>query len=232
MVGRARIPAATGLLVVLVVLALTLAPAARAETGLIVDPSWPVAPFGHDFAFGDQGPRAMASDDQRIWVLGNQASAAAQGGVLTALQPGGARDTGFSGDGELPVDIGPSDGGAYGWDVAALPNGDAAVLSSRVGNGESDLAIEVVRPDGSPDPAFAGDGVAVDPRAGRGDADAPGVRPVNPALPRHGRLVRHPGRGPRHVRRGDHLGRRARRELRHRRVPGLRRRRDRPRRLR
>ena len=158
--GRARIVAGTGLLAALA-LALALAPAARAETGLVVDPAWPGAPFGHDFAFGDQGPRAMAADDHRIWVLGNRASATAQGGVLTALQPGGARDTGFSGDGELPVDIGPSDGGAYGWDVVALPNGDAAVLSSRVGTGESDLAIEVVRPDGSPDPAFAGDGVAV-----------------------------------------------------------------------
>jgi hypothetical protein len=142
-------------------LTLALASAARAETGLVVDPAWPAAPFGHDFAFGDQGPRAMAADDQRIWVLGNRASVAGQGGVLTALQPGGAKDTGFSGDGELPIDIGPTDSGAYGWDVVVLPNGDAAVLSNRLGAGESDLAIAVVRPDGSPDPAFAGDGVAV-----------------------------------------------------------------------
>ena len=44
--------------------------------GCVVDPAWPAAPFGHDFAFGDQGPRAMAADGQRIWVLGNQASVA------------------------------------------------------------------------------------------------------------------------------------------------------------
>ena len=54
--------------------------------------------------------------------------------MLTALQPGGAKDTGFSGDGELPIDIGPTDSGAYGWDVVVLPNGDAAVLSNRVGD--------------------------------------------------------------------------------------------------
>ena len=146
---------------VALVFASALVPVAHGETGLVVDPAWLGAPFGHDFAFGDQGPRAMAADDQRIWVLANRASVTAQGGVLTALLPAGARDTGFSGDGELPIDIGPSDGGAYGWDVVVLPNGDAAVLSSRVGAGESDVALEVVRPDGSPDPAFAGDGVAV-----------------------------------------------------------------------
>lgn len=153
--GRGCIVAAAGLLA-----ALALVPAARAETGLIVDPSWPAASFGHDFAFGDQGPRAMAADDARIWVLGNRA-ATSSGAVLTALTPGGARDTGFSGDGELAIDIGPSDGGAYGWDVIALPGGEAAVLLSRVATGESDLAIAVIRPDGTPDPAFAGDGVAV-----------------------------------------------------------------------
>ncbi len=143
------------------VLGLACAPAAGAVTGLSADPAWLGGPFGHDFAYGDQGPRAMAADGERIWVLSNRAGSAS-GAVLTVLHPDGSKDAGFSGDGELPIDIGPTDGsGPYGWDVVTLPNGDAAVLSDRVITGESDLAIEVIKPDGTPDPAFAGDGTAV-----------------------------------------------------------------------
>jgi uncharacterized delta-60 repeat protein len=139
-------------------------------------------PVELDFEHQDDTAQAVAPDAHgRVVVVGVATSldsddAPARDFSIARLNPDGSLDPSFSGDGKRTVDIG--DDVAY--DVAIQPNGKIVVAGSSSG----DFAVARLKPDGSLDRTFSGDGIAT---AGFSGSNGDGAQAL--ALQNDGRIV-------------------------------------------
>ncbi|MFF8278782.1 calcium-binding protein [Streptomyces lateritius] len=105
-----------------------------------------------DFAGGADAARSVAvRTDGRIVAAGHHGAGPAYDFAVARYNPDGGLDTTFSGDGRATVDFGAVD---MGHAVAVHTDGRVVVA----GGSGNDFAVARLLADGSPDPAFSGDG--------------------------------------------------------------------------
>lgn len=112
--------------------------------------------------FGKGGAQAEDVEvlrDGSILVVGSAFRGGARQFAFAKLEPDGSLDKTFSADGRLAIDVGPGDDAASALDVLA----DERIVAAGCATCESpsDVAIARLRPDGSRDLTFSGDGLRV-----------------------------------------------------------------------
>ncbi|MEA2448624.1 MAG: hypothetical protein QOG63_556 [Thermoleophilaceae bacterium] len=108
-----------------------------------------------DLGGDDVGRAAIVQPDGKLVVAGSRGG---EFGVAR-LNPDGSPDGSFTGDGQATVDFGATD---VATGVALLPDGRIVVAGytnvGAAGSDANDFAVAVLKPDGTPDTTFSGDG--------------------------------------------------------------------------
>jgi uncharacterized delta-60 repeat protein len=123
-----------------------------------------------DFGGGDSGRAVAVQPDGRIVVVGY--GDPSLDFAVTRLNPDGSLDTSFDGDGRATIDFGDQDVAEA---VALQPDGKIVVAGYTTLN--LDVAVVRLRPDGSLDPDFDGDGKKTIDYAGGDQARGVVVQP-------------------------------------------------------
>lgn len=107
----------------------------------------------------------VAVDAQGRTVIAGSSQPTGQGSrmALLRLRPDGTPDTSFGGgDGIAEVDVNPAQFAAEtGQDVLVKPDGSYVVVGTTGSDAQERATVVQIRPDGTPDPAFAGSGAYV-----------------------------------------------------------------------
>jgi uncharacterized delta-60 repeat protein len=147
----------------------------RLDTEGELDPSFgsggvATVPLQGTGSLSDRGPQLALMADGRIVIAGEFGT----GPQLARLLPDGQPDPSLGGDGLVEVDLGPS---AVFDDVAVGPHGAIVLGGGTGGPGPgADFAVARLLPEGSPDPAFSGDGVQTTDFGERDEANAVAIQ--------------------------------------------------------
>lgn len=113
--------------------------------------------FGIESGRNAFGNAIAVQDDRKIVVAGTRVGSGGADFALARLDPEGALDGGFGSNGKTDIDFGPTDEGSA---LAIRPDGRIVMAGTRTTASGSDFAIGVLRPDGTPDTTFKGNGKA------------------------------------------------------------------------
>jgi uncharacterized delta-60 repeat protein len=107
--------------------------------------------------------------DGKVLLVGSRTnSVSIQELVVTRFLMSGAPDTGFGTNGMFSLD--PTGNGAYGWNCTELPDGRIVAVGQTLNNdGDIDVLLIGLAPNGQLDPAFGTNGVVVESADGDGN---------------------------------------------------------------
>jgi len=130
--------------------------ACRLTAGGDVDPTFGVRGCRRVNVDGVTYAALAVQKNGKVLIAGTTRTATDFDAVVVRLTRDGALDPTFDGDGVATVDFGGDD---QAWAVAVQPDGKVLVAGAAVVGSAADFAVARLLPEGSPDPAFSGDGV-------------------------------------------------------------------------